>query len=273
MPTPVSRCAHALAAAIGWGQLPTAPAVDEGLRALDPVAGHAGAASARGTLLDMAWRFDAAGAAHREALARAPDDVPTGLGWARHLLVIDDAAAAVTQLEKLLRRAPHTPNLRTLLARAYAQAGRGADALACARACVAERPGELFPVAFEMAIRALVAPDASLEAQATRLTDLPQPPPFVWTVLGFVLARLPRRDAALDVIDAALLCSATTAGEATLYAAPLAALGEDTRAAALLERACVEGCGMLAMVLRDPANARLVAPGGAAAHLVARVFG
>jgi tetratricopeptide (TPR) repeat protein len=231
-----------------------------------------GATSARGLLLDMAWRFDDASHAHRAALAQAPEDAQTRLAAARHHLMTGDADEAVVQLERVHTLAPHTPHLRTLMARAYAQAGRDAQALACARACVAERPGELFPVAFEMAIRALVAPDPALEADARRLADLPDPPPWAWTVLGYVLARLQRREAALDLIDAALLCSHTSVGEATLYAAPLAALGETARAATLLEHAFEESCGMLALVLRDPANAVLVAEGGAARRLMPRVF-
>jgi hypothetical protein len=122
-------------------------------------------------------------------------------------------------------------------------------------------------------MRAQVAPHPDLEAPAWRLAQGADTPPFVWTVLAFVLARIGRRDDALDIIDAALLCSRTTTGEACLYAAPLAALGETARAAALLQRAHDEGCGMLAMVLRDPANAALVAPDGAARPLMARVFG
>jgi hypothetical protein len=122
-------------------------------------------------------------------------------------------------------------------------------------------------------MRAQVAPHPDLEAPAWRLAQGADTPPFVWTVLSFVLARLGRRAEALDIIDASLLCSRTSTGEACLYAAPLAALGETARAAALLQRAYDEGCGMLAMVLRDPANAALFGPGGTARALVASVFG
>ena len=145
-------------------------------------------------------------------------------------------------------------------------------AVAEAHRVVLEHPGLLFAEAFELALRAHVAPVPELEAQAARLADGVSPPPFAWSVLAFVLSRLGRRNQALDVIDAVLLCSRTNTGEACLYAAPLAALGEHERAAALLQRAFDERCGLLAMVLRDPANAVLVAPGGAAHGLVERVF-
>jgi hypothetical protein len=92
-------------------------------------------------------------------------------------------------------------------------------------------------------------------------------------VLSFVLARLQQREPALDVVDASLLCSRTTPGEATLYAAPLACLGEFDRAAALLRRALDERCGMLAMVLRDPAHAGWLPGHPEGRRLLAAVFG
>lgn len=251
--------AESLGAAVGWGQLPTAPSVEEGLAALadaerrDPAT--PGLAGARGTLLDMAWRFDEAQRWHEAALARDPDDPDTRLVYSRHLLFTGQAAQAVEQLRSALRLSPHTPLLRMTLSRALLQAGRGPEGLAEADAALAEHPGQLLLVAFALAIRAMVAPSPEIEAPAWRLSEGPDTPPFVWTVLSFVLARLGRREAALDIIDATLLCSRTTPGEATLYAAPLAELGEIDRAAALLQRAYDDRSGMLAMVLRDPAHA------------------
>jgi hypothetical protein len=124
--------------------------------------------------------------------------------------------------------------------------------LAEADAALAENPGQLLMVAFALAMRAMVAPTPDIEAPAWRLSEGPDTPPFVWTVLSFVLARLHRRQSALDIIDASLLCSRTTPGEATLYAAPLAALGEFDRAAGLLQRAARPG----------PRRLAAAAPGG-----------
>ncbi|MFO1338290.1 MAG: winged helix-turn-helix domain-containing protein [Burkholderiaceae bacterium] len=269
--------AESLAAAIGWGQLPTDTAVAEGLQVLDEAGAldpaTPGLYGARGTLLDMAWRFDEAALAHQQALHLGANDPDTLLVHARHLLFTGQADRAVDQLRTALRLSPHTPLLRMTLSRALVQAGRGPEGLAEARAAMAEHPGQLLLVAFELAIRAMVAPSPEIEAPAWRLSEGADTPPFVWTVLSFVLACLGRREAALDIIDAALLCSRTTTGEATLYAPPLAAIGEGERAAALLQRAYDERCGMLAMVLRDPANASLVRKGGAAHPLMAQVFG
>lgn len=258
--TPASvALAEALAGAVGWGQLPTGPSIDEGLRVLDEARrldpSTPGLAGARGTLLDMAWRFDEAAQAHADAMRHGAGDPDTLLVHARHLLFTGQAAQAVDQLRTALRLSPHTPLLRMTLSRALVQAGRGAEALAEARAAVTEHPGQLLLVAFELAIRAMVAPSPDIEGPAWRLSEGPDTPPFVWTVLSFVLAQIGRREAALDVIDATLICSRTTTGEATLYAAPLAAIGEFDRAAALLQQAYDERCGMLAMVLRDPAHA------------------
>ncbi|MEK8030216.1 winged helix-turn-helix domain-containing protein [Ideonella sp. DXS29W] len=251
--------AEALAAAIGWGQVPTDPSVEEGLQVLDQAQrldpSTPGLAGARGTLLDMAWRFDEAAQAHAQAMQHGPQDADSLLVYARHLLFTGQADEAVEQLRTALRLSPHTPLLRMTLSRALIQAGRGADGLAEADAASAENPGQLLMVAFKLAIRAMVAPSDDIEAPAWRLSEGADTPPFVWTVLSFVLARLGRREAALDIIDATLICSRTTTGEATLYAAPLAALGEVDRAAELLQRAYDERCGMLAMVLRDPAHA------------------
>ena len=251
--------AESLAAAVGWGQLPTDSAVDEGLGVLDEAKrldpATPGLAGARGALLDMAWRFDEARQAHDEALRHGANDPDTLLVHSRHLLFTGQAAQAVEQLRAALRLSPHAPLLRMTLSRALVQAGRGPESLAEADAAVGEHPGQMVLVAFALAIRAMVAPSPEIEAPAWRLSEGADTPPFVWTVLSFVLAQLGRREAALDIIDATLICSRTTTGEATLYAAPLAALGEVDRAAALLQRAYDERCGMLAMVLRDPAHA------------------
>jgi hypothetical protein len=122
-------------------------------------------------------------------------------------------------------------------------------------------------------MQAMVAPHPELEVAALRLTQGSDTPPFVWTVASFVLSRLGRREATLDIVDSALLCSRTTAGEASLYAAPLAALGEHERAAALLRAAVDERCGMMAMVLRDPAHAHWLPRHPAGRTLLREVFG
>jgi len=269
--------ADCLAAAVGWGQLPTDVAVAEGLNALataerqDP---HTpGLHAMRGALLDAAWRFGEAGAAFDAALRLSPRDPDTLAQHGRHLLLVGDAEGAVRQLRQALALSPHALPLGTTLARALVQAGRGEEAVAQADRVVAEHPGSLLATAFGLAMRAQVAPTPALAAPAWRLIEGADVPPFAWTVLCFVLSRVGAAEAALDIADAALLCSATSAGEATLYAAPLAALGAYDRAAALLRRGCDEGCGMLAMVLRDPANAALVGEQGAARDLVRRVFG
>lgn len=276
--TPASvALAEALAAAVGWGQRDTDQAVAEGLAVLDAARATdprtPGLAAARASLLDMAWRFDEAAAAHAEALEPGRNDPDTLLLHARHLLYTDQAEAAVSLLRHARALAPHSPMPRMTLARALVQAGRGAEAIAEADAARDDHPGQLLLVAFALAIRALVAPEPALEAPALRLAEGRETPPFVWTVLSFVLARLGRREAALDIIDAALICSATTTGEACLYAAPLAELGDTTRAAALLQRAADERCGMLAMVLRDPAHAGWLPHHPAGRALLARVFG
>jgi DNA-binding winged helix-turn-helix (wHTH) protein len=270
--------AEALAAAIGWGLLPTQASIHEGLLILDPLwppsaAVVPGLHGARGALLDMAWRFEEARQCHEQSMHGGTTNASSLLAYSRHLLFTNRAADAVQQLRAALQLSPHTAQLRITLSRALLQAGRGAEALAEARAAVVEHPGQLLLVAFELALRALVAPVEALEPAARRLGEGIDPPPFAWTVLSFVLARLGRHEAALDVIDAALICSKTSTGEASLYAAPLAALGQFERAARLLHRAYEERSGMLAMVLRDPANADWLERHPEGKRLVRNVFG
>lgn len=269
--------ADALAVAVGWGQLPTPAAVEEGLAALAGLdaGGSAvpGLHAARGALLDMAWRFDEAERCFDQALATDGDSTDTLLAHARHLLYTDHAGRAVEQLRRVRQLAPHALHVRMTLTRALVQSGRGAEAVAEAQATVVDHPGQLVTMAFSLAIQALVAPQPDLEAAALRLTQGLDTPPFVWTVASFVLARLQRRAATLDIVDTALLCSRTSAGEATLYAAPLAALGEHERAAHLLRAAVDERCGMMAMVLRDPAHAHWLPQHPAGRALLRDVFG
>lgn len=269
--------ADALGAAIGWGLSDTDAAVAEGLQALDAAEQRdpstPGLDATRGSLLDMTWQFEAAGRAHERALRIGAKDPDTLLLHARHLLYTDQPAAAVLQLRRALEQAPHAQLLRMALTRALVQAGCGDQALAEAQATVKDHPGHLLIGAFALAIRAMVAPDPSLLAPTLRLIEGRDTPPFVWTVSSFVLARLDQREHALDIIDTALLCSRTSAGEATLYAAPLAALGEVERAAALLQTACEQRCGMLAMVLRDPAHAHWLPRHAQGQALMRQVFG
>jgi DNA-binding winged helix-turn-helix (wHTH) protein len=266
--------ADALAIAVGWGLLVTTPAVDEGLAALQGLdAGYPGQHAARGALLDMAWQFNAARHSFQRALAADPDGTDTLLGYARHLLYTDAAEQAVERLRRVRELAPHALHVRMTLARALVQSGRGAEAVAEAQATVRDNPGQLLTLAFSLAIQSMVAPQPELEAAALRLTQGLDTPPFVWTVASFVYSRLGRREAALDIVDTALLCSRTTAGEAALYAAPLAALGEYDRATALLRAAVDERCGMMAMVLRDPAHAHWLPQHPAGRALLRDVFG
>jgi len=248
--------ADALAVAVNWGQLPTAEAVQEGLEALAEVSpDEPGVDAARGALLDMAWRFEAAAECFQRVQALDGSNADALLACSRHLLFTNQAEQAVQLLRRVRELAPHALHVRMNLARALVQSGQGEAAVEELRLAGEDHPGQLVLLAFTLAMQAMVAPRDELAAAATRLTDGLDTPPFVWTVASFVYARLGRREAALDIIDTALLCSATTAGEASLHAASLAALGEYDRAATLLERAAAERAGMLALVLRDPAHA------------------
>jgi tetratricopeptide (TPR) repeat protein len=268
--------AEGLALAVGWGQLPTLPAVEEGLQVLAQVqqgTGAAGIAAARGALLDLAWRFEDARRAFETAMAAGGDAEPDVLlAYSRHLLYLDRASEAVLHLHKARALAPHRTVLRTTLARALVQAGQGELALAEAKSTLQEHPGEPFLAAYALAMEAMVRPHPALEAMTRRMSSGLDVPPFAWSVLAFVLARLGQAQEVTDIVDAVLLCSRTSVGEACLYAAPLAAIGRTDQAAALLQSAFDERCGMLAMVLRDPANAHWLPAHRVGQRLLRAVF-
>lgn len=266
--------ATALALAVGWGQVATPAAVEEGLQALEGLDdGLQGLHAARGGLLDMAWRFDEAGRCFELALAADPECTDVLLAYARHLLYVGEADEAAQALLRVRRLAPHSLPVRMMLTRALLQSGRGDEAMAEALAAAEANPGQLLTMAFALSIQAIVAPQPEFEASALRLTQGLDTPPFVWTIAAYVLSRVGRREAALDIVDTALLCSRMTAGEATLYAAPLAAMGEHDRAATLLRAAVDERCGMTALVLRDPVHAHWLPQHPMGRALLKDVFG
>ncbi len=268
--------ADALAIAIGWGQTSTPAAVSEGLAALgqieDPALFHS-AEAARGALLDLAWRFDDAAACFDRSLHAEQLDTRSLLAYSRHQLYMNRPAGAVETLKRVRRLSPHALAPRMVLSRALVLCGRGDEAVAEIVSASQDHPGDLAVTAFELAIQAVVCPRPELRSTAIRMTEGAHTPTFVWSVSSFVLARLQERESALDIIDAVLLCSRTTAGEAALYAAPLAELGYQDRAAALLEAAFNERCGMLAMILRDPGNTFWLSHDRRGSALLTAVFG
>lgn len=267
--------AEGLVIAIGWGQVGNAEAIAEGMRALDadvPAAMRAKRLALRGALLDMAWRFEEADVDFAAAGAAGSADVDVLLHFARHLLCMDRPALAIDVLKQAQRLAPHALHARMTLARALVQGGRGADAVEEVRQARRDHPHQLVLEAFSLAIEAMVAPRPELEQVAQRMTEGVRPPPFAWSVLCFVQSRLGKRAETLDIVDTALLCSSMQAGEAALYAAPLAAVGEYGRAVDLLERAARERCGILGLILRDPAHAHWLPNHPDGRRLLARVF-
>jgi DNA-binding winged helix-turn-helix (wHTH) protein len=268
--------ADALAIAMGWGQISTPSAVNEGLAALGQIKDPAlapSAEAARGALLDLAWRFDEAAQCFERSLHAGHSDTRALLAYSRHQLYMNQPAGAVETLRRIRRTSPHELAPRMVLSRALVLCGRGDEAVAEIASANQDHPGDLALTAFELAIQAVVNPRPELRSTAIRMTEGAHTPTFVWSVSSFVLARLQEREAALDIIDSVLLCSRTTAGEAALYAAPLAELGYQDRAASLLQTAFNERCGMLAMILRDPGNTFWLSHHHRGSALLTAVFG
>ena len=84
-------------------------------------------------------------------------------------------------------------------------------------------------------------------------------PPYSLGVLSFILARCGPRDEAQAFIDICLACTQATPCTRLLQVAALVALGDHERAAGLVQEAYTARCALLPMVLREPANAPLLA--------------
>lgn len=253
--------AETMAGAAGWGLQPDASFIDEGLRQLEEAErmGHpgAGVASARAYLLDVAWRFDEAAVAWEAALRLSLDDPDAVFLHGRHLLVTGNAAAAVGRLREALRLHPYSALLRTTLARALTHAGDAQAALVEATATCDDHPDSEIAASYRIGLLAFSQPQPAVVAMAWKMAEQRDASSLSLSIVSYALARLGMRDEALSVIDASLVCVSTTACVAVLHAAALVALGETARAIGLLARACEVRCGVLPMVLRDPANAPL----------------
>jgi TolB-like protein/Tfp pilus assembly protein PilF len=95
-------------------------------RELDPLAVNGGGVS---WFLFQTHRYDEAIRESRSALAVEPDDATTLMGLGFALIANNQSADAIPVLEKALSLSPGSPAVTGLLIRAYAHAGRRADAL------------------------------------------------------------------------------------------------------------------------------------------------
>lgn len=265
--------AEALAGAASWGL--ASGSVGEGLAQLaaaersDPDC--PGLAAARAWLLDLAWRFGEAELAHMDALLVASDDPDTLLLYGRHLMITGEHTMAVEQLRAALRLQPYSPLIRATLARALASAGDFDGALAEIDAACREHPDSLIAASYRIGLRALRDPRPALVAEAERLAERVDAPPFTLAVLSYTLARCGHCDEARELVAACGACSASTACSAVLHAPALAESGDADAAAAFVVAAHQEHCALLPLVLRDPGNAALLAH-PAVAPVFAAVF-
>ena len=213
----------------------------------------------RAWLHDLTWRFDEAARGHRLAMARATVDGEAVFLHAWHLLIAGDAAAAVERARDAVQLQPYSPLHRLLLARALVHAGRVPEALELVLDTLEEHPDSALVAIYELALRALTAPGTAVVDAAWQLTDQRDVPPYSLGVLSFILARCGPRDEAQMVIDTCLACAQATPCTRLLQVAALVALGDHDRAAGLVQEAYAARCALLPMVLREPANAPLLA--------------
>lgn len=253
--------AECLAGGNSWGVTSDPGLIDEGLRhlaAAERIApGVAGLHSARAYLLDRAWRFQEAAAACAQALNDNPDDADTHFHYGWHLLATGRPDAAVEALRAAVRLHPYAVLLRITLARAHAHAGHPQNALQEAEAACAFSPGDEMAELYMTAFRAWLQPGPAVVDAAWRLALSRDALTLAPPVLSYALARTDDTQGALDVIDACTRCANSNPCTAAMHATSLLALDRVDAAIALVQAAVTARCGVLPVLLHDPANAGL----------------
>lgn len=253
--------AECLAGGNSWGIATEISLIDEGLRHLD-IAGQctpdvAGLHSARAYLLDRAWRFRESRTAFQQALRDNPQDADTNFHYGWHLLATGQAEAARVALRQAVSLHPYSVLLRVTLARAHAHAGAAHAALQEAQAACELSPGNDMAELYLLAFRAFLQPGKGLLDRAWTLALSPSAMTLAPSILSYVLARAGEEDEALQIIAICTSCSGGNACVNAMHAASLLALNRHEQAMELAWRAANARCGLLPVLLHDPANASL----------------
>lgn len=268
--------AQTMADAAGWGLQVDTSFIPDGLHHLDEAErldpATPGLLYCRAHLLDFDWRFRQAAPVWQKAMLASTDDPKALFLYGRHLLVIGDTNTAIATLRQAAELHPFSALLRTTLARALAHAGDPEAGLAEVTATCEDHPESEIAASYRIALLALVHPEPSIVAMAWRMAEQRDAAPLALSIVSYALARLGRRDQALEVIDACLSCGSISSCGAVLHTPALLALGEMPRAVALMSAAYKMRCGVLPLALRDPGNISLLAQPEILA-ITASVFG
>lgn len=268
--------AECLAASNSWGVETDVQRIEDGLahlavaESMDPEA--TGLHSARGALLDRAWRFDEAEAAHLRALQQDAGDADANYQYGWHLLARGRPQAARDALREAVRLHPYAAMLHVTLARAHAHAMEWADALQAAKTACEVAPGNEAAKLYLAALQAVLQPAASTLETMWQLALSPHASPVATSTLAYALARAGQAQEALEVIGICTSCSNANASTNAMFSAALIAAGRLEAAMVLVQAAARHRCGVLPILLHDLANAALQThPGYASVH--AAVYG
>jgi DNA-binding winged helix-turn-helix (wHTH) protein/Flp pilus assembly protein TadD len=253
--------AECLAGCNSWGVDIDTGLIEEGLRHLDVAEESmptvAGLHSARAFLLDRAWRFREARSASEKALRDNPHDPDTNFHYGWHLLATDQAPAACKALQQAVSLHPYSVLLRVTLARAHAHAGDAEVALREAQAACDLAPGNEMAELVLTSFRAWLQPSEEVVDSARKLAASPVALTLAPSTLSYALARTGRRAEAETVMASDIAGDKANACTNAMHASSLLVLGRDDDAMTLLERALAARCGVLPILLLQPANAAL----------------
>ncbi|WP_229751149.1 winged helix-turn-helix domain-containing protein [Undibacterium terreum] len=256
--------AECLAGGNSWGVATEINLIQEGLQHLDTAEQFApevaGLHSARAYLLDRTWRFRESRTAFERALRDNPHDADTNFHYGWHLLATGQAGAASLALQQAVRLHPYSVLLRVTLARAYAHVGDMDGALREAQAACELSPGNDMAELYLLAFRAFLQPQEALVElveHAWKLALSPSAMTLAPSILSYVLAKAGKEDEALEIIAICTNCGKGNACIHAMHAASLLVLNRPDHAMALVQSAAEAHCGLLPVLLHDPANAEL----------------
>ncbi|MGH8807263.1 MAG: hypothetical protein ACREX0_05225, partial [Noviherbaspirillum sp.] len=118
-------------------------------------------------------------------------------------------------------------------------------------------PGNEMAELYLTALRAWAAPTAAVVDAAWRLALSPNALTLAPAILSYALARNGRVQDALEVIEACTRCRSGNACSNAMHAASLLVVDRVDAALALLHAAASAHCGLLPLLLHDPAYTAL----------------
>lgn len=253
--------AECLAGGNTWAVNIDVASIEEGLQHLEvaerSMPNVTGLHSARAYLLDRAWRFREARNASEKAILDNPYDPDTNFHYGWHLLATGRAEAACESLRQAIGLHPYSVLLRFTLARAFTHTGNFDAAMCEAQAAYQLAPGNEMAELMLTGLRAWLQPNDEVVETARRLASSSNMILLAPSVLSYSLARTGRRQEAASVIENDSDRIGSNAATNAFHVSTLLELDRFDDAMILMQCAFDARCGMLPVMLREPANAKL----------------